>query len=104
LRAELASVWESFPDLPFRSALNVAIYHLNEKYRPSFKSSRLSMHIGVPLKKPSLMEPPLFSLNPIAMPPSLKDLEARLDAMDGRRKDIIQFVLVHAWLLVLEQS
>jgi hypothetical protein len=46
------------------------------------------MHLGVLTKKLSLLEPPIFSLNPIAMPPSLKDLEARLDAMDGRRKDL----------------
>jgi hypothetical protein len=88
VRTELASVWDSFPDLAFRSALKVAICHLNEKIDFFFKSSRLSMHLGVPLKKLALLEPPLFSLNPIAMRPSLKDLEARLDAINGRRNDI----------------
>jgi hypothetical protein len=88
VRTGLAGVWDSFPYLPFRSALKFAFCQLNENYRPSFKASRLSMHLGVPLKKLSLLEPPLFSLNPIAMPPSLKDLEGRLDATDGRRKDV----------------
>jgi hypothetical protein len=74
-----------FQILSFRSALKVTVFHLNAKYRPLFKSSRLSMHLGVPLKYLPLLEPPLFSLNPIAMPPSLKDLEARMDAMDGQR-------------------
>jgi hypothetical protein len=88
VRTEIAGVWDSFPDLPFRSALKVAACHLNAKYRPIFKSSRLSMHLGVPLKKLPLLEPPLFSLNPIAMPPSLKDLEARMDAMDRQRQRV----------------
>jgi hypothetical protein len=47
---ELAGVWDSFPDLPFRSALKVAVCRLHAKYRPLFKSSRLSMRLGVPLK------------------------------------------------------
>jgi hypothetical protein len=37
VRTELASVWDSFPDLTFRSALKVAICHLNEKYRLIFQ-------------------------------------------------------------------
>jgi hypothetical protein len=46
------------------------------------------MHLGVPLKKLPLLEPPLFSLNPIAMPPGLKELEAKMDAMDGQRQRV----------------
>jgi hypothetical protein len=48
------------------------------------------MHVGVPLKILPLLEPLLFSLNPIAMPPSLKDLEVRMDAMDGQRVNSIR--------------
>jgi hypothetical protein len=39
-----------------------------------------------PSKKLPLLEPPLFSLNPIAIPPSLQDMAARMDAMDGQRQ------------------
>jgi hypothetical protein len=46
------------------------------------------MHLRVPLQKLPLLEPSLFSLNPIAMPPSLNFLAAILDATDGRRKDV----------------
>jgi hypothetical protein len=88
VRTEVAGAWDSFPDLPFRSALKVAVCHLNAKYRPLCKSSRLSMHLGVPRTKLPMIEPPLFSLNPIAMPPSLKVLEARMDARDGQRKRV----------------
>jgi hypothetical protein len=44
LRTELAGVWDSFQDLPYRSALKVAVCHLKAKYRP-IKSSRLSMRL-----------------------------------------------------------